>query len=243
MNELEELSSLAQISLVAERYQDASKYIEELIKKKKDDLSIGERNIFYNSFKFMINSKRNAWISANLMEDYLNEEDKEENIEKINIVKNYKIILENEVFNICKVVIFLINEFLLTKTILDESKIFYLRMKGDYYRYLCEFKSLSENKNYIEESEKNYKMAVDLSQNVLSINPIKLGLYLNYSVFYYEIKKDKKKAIQIAKEAVKNTKKYSDKLKKEEDKDTEMSIQALKKNINNWEDEERKNIN
>ena len=211
MNELEELSSLAQISLVAERYQDASKYIEELIKKKKDDLSIGERNIFYNSFKFMINSKRNAWISANLMEDYLNEEDKEENIEKINIVKNYKIILENEVFNICKVVIFLINEFLLTKTILDESKIFYLRMKGDYYRYLCEFKSLSENKNYIEESEKNYKMAVDLSQNVLSINPIKLGLYLNYSVFYYEIKKDKKKAIQIAKEAVKNTKKYYDK--------------------------------
>ena len=238
MNELEELSSLAQISLVAERYQDASKYIEELIKKKKDDLSIGERNIFYNSFKFMINSKRNAWISANLMEDYLNEEDKEENIEKINIVKNYKIILENEVFNICKVVIFLINEFLLTKTILDESKIFYLRMKGDYYRYLCEFKSLSENKNYIEESEKNYKMAVDLSQNVLSINPIKLGLYLNYSVFYYEIKKDKKKAIQIAKEAVKNTKKYSDKLKKEEDdKDAEMSIQKMKENIIYWEEE------
>ena len=34
MNELEELSSLAQVALIAERYEDASKYIEELIKKK-----------------------------------------------------------------------------------------------------------------------------------------------------------------------------------------------------------------
>ena len=35
MNELEELSSLAQVALIAERYKDASKYIEELIKKRK----------------------------------------------------------------------------------------------------------------------------------------------------------------------------------------------------------------
>ena len=43
MNELEELSSLAQIALIAERYEDASKYIEELIKKKKDDLNKDEK--------------------------------------------------------------------------------------------------------------------------------------------------------------------------------------------------------
>lgn len=231
MTELDELSSLAQVSLIAERFEDASKYIEELIKRKKDDLTKDEKNAFYNSFKFIINSKRCAWQSANYMEE------KEKDEERKTMIKNYKNILENEIYDICKNVITLINNFLMNKTILDESKIFFLKMKGDYYRYLCEFQSLSENKNYPDESEKNYKMAVELSQNISWINPLKLGLYLNYSVFYYEIKKDVKKAMQIAKEAIKNAKKYSDKLKEEDDKDAEMSIQTMKENIIYWEEE------
>lgn len=231
MNELEELSSLAQVSLIAERYEDASKYVEDLIKKKKEDLTKDEKNIFYNSFKYIINSKRGAWQSANYIEE------KEKNEDHISYIKNYKDILEKEIYDICKNVITLINNFLLTKTILDESKIFFLKMKGDYYRYLCEFKSLSENKNYADECEKNYKNAIELSQNISWINQTKLGLYLNYSVFYYEIKKDAKKAIHIAKEAIKSAKKYSDKLKEEEDKDAELSIQTMKENINYWEEE------
>ena len=56
-------------------------------------------------------------------------------------------------------------------------------------------------------------------------------------MFIYEIKKDTKKAIQIAKEAVKSAKKYSDKIKEEEDKDAEITIQVLKENINYWEED------
>ena len=231
MNELEEISSLAQVALIAERYFDASKYIEELIKKKKEDLTKEEKNIFYKSFKYVVNSKRSAWLSINYLEE------KEKNDERMEIIKNYKNIIEKDILDICKNVITLINNFLLTKAVLDESKMFYLKMKGDYYRYLCEFKALNENKNYLEESEKNYKNAIELSQNISWIGTIKLGLYLNYSVFIYEIKKDTKKAIQIAKEAVKSAKKYSDKIKEEEDKDAEITIQVLKENINYWEED------
>ena len=231
MNELEELSSLAQVALIAERYEDASKYIEELIKKKKEDLTKEEKNIFYKSFKYVVNSKRSAWLSINYLEE------KEKNDERMEIIKNYKNIIEKDILDICKNVITLINNFLLTKAVTDESKMFYLKMKGDYYRYLCEFKALNENKNYLEESEKNYKNAIELSQNISWIGTIKLGLYLNYSVFIYEIKKDTKKAIQIAKEAVKSAKKYSDKIKEEEDKDAEITIQVLKENINYWEED------
>jgi len=231
MNELEELSSLAQVALIAERYFDASKYIEELIKKKKEDLTKEEKNIFYKSFKYVVNSKRSAWLSINYLEE------KEKNDERMEIIKNYKNIIEKDILDICKNVITLINNFLLTKAVIDESKMFYLKMKGDYYRYLCEFKALNENKNYLEESEKNYKNAIELSQNISWIGTIKLGLYLNYSVFIYEIKKDTKKAIQIAKEAVKSAKKYSDKIKEEEDKDAEITIQVLKENINYWEED------
>ena len=231
MNELEEISSLAQVALIAERYFDASKYIEELIKKKKEDLTKEEKNIFYKSFKYVVNSKRSAWLSINYLEE------KEKNDERMEIIKNYKNIIEKDILDICKNVITLINNFLLTKAVTDESKMFYLKMKGDYYRYLCEFKALNENKNYLEESEKNYKNAIELSQNISWIGTIKLGLYLNYSVFIYEIKKDTKKAIQIAKEAVKSAKKYSDKIKEEEDKDAEITIQVLKENINYWEED------
>ena len=231
MNEFEELSSLAQVALIAERYLDASKYVEELIKKKKEDLTKEEKNIFYKSFKYVVNSKRSAWLSINYLEE------KEKNDERMEIIKNYKNIIEKDILDICKNVISLINNFLLTKAVIDESKMFYLKMKGDYYRYLCEFKALNENKNYLEESEKNYKNAIDLSQNISWIGTIKLGLYLNYSVFIYEIKKDTKKAIQIAKEAVKSAKKYSDKIKEEEDKDAEITIQVLKENINYWEED------
>ena len=231
MNELEELSSLAQVALIAERYFDASKYVEELIKKKKEDLTKEEKNIFYKSFKCVVNSKRSAWLSINYLEE------KEKNDERMEIIKNYKNIIEKDILDICKNVITLINNFLLTKAVIDESKMFYLKMKGDYYRYLCEFKALNENKNYLEESEKNYKNAIELSQNISWIGTIKLGLYLNYSVFIYEIKKDTKKAIQIAKEAVKSAKKYSDKIKEEEDKDAEITIQVMKENINYWEED------
>ena len=231
MNELEELSSLAQVALIAERYFDASKYIEELIKKKKEDLTKEEKNIFYKSFKYVVNSKRSAWLSINYLEE------KEKNDERMEIIKNYKNILEKDISDICKNVITLINNFLISKTVLDESKMFFLKMKGDYYRYLCEFKTLNENKNYLDESEKNYKNAIELSQNISWVSGIKLGLYLNYSVFFYEVKKDAKKAIQIAKEAIKSAKKYSDKIKEEEDKDAEITVQILKENINYWEED------
>ena len=231
MNELEELSSLAQVALIPERYEDASKYIEELIKKKKEDLTKEEKNIFYKSFKYVVNSKRSAWLSVNYLEE------KEKNDERMEIIKNYKNILEKDISDICKNVITLINNFLISKTVLDESKMFFLKMKGDYYRYLCEFKTLNENKNYLDESEKNYKNAIELSQNISWVSGTKLGLYLNYSVFFYEIKKDAKKAIQIAKEAIKSAKKYSDKIKEEEDKDAEITVQILKENINYWEED------
>ena len=54
MNELEELSSLAQVAEISERFEDAVKYIEEIIKKRKEDLNKEEKNIFYNSYKYIL---------------------------------------------------------------------------------------------------------------------------------------------------------------------------------------------
>ncbi|KAM6566871.1 hypothetical protein CsatA_025999 [Cannabis sativa] len=60
-----------------------------------------------------------------------------------------------------------------------ESKVFYLKMKGDYHRYLAEFKDIA---------------IADLA----STHPIRLGLALNFSVFYYEILNKFHKACTLA---------------------------------------------
>ena len=233
MNEMEELSALAQVAEEAERYEDASKYIEDLIKKKKDDLTKEEKNIFYNSNKYIINSKRCSLRSTHLIE----EKEKKHSSQYIPIVTNFKNILESEIIDVCKNIINLINNYLLKKTITDESKIFYLKMKGDYCRYLCEIINSNENQNYIDESEKSYKEANDLAQNLPWTNSVRLGLSLNYSVFYYEIKKNVNQAIKIGKEAIKGAKKQNDKIKEDEDKDALLTLQTLKENILIWEKE------
>ena len=236
MNDLEELSSLAQVAEIAERYEDAGKYIEEIIKKKKEDISKDEKNIFYNSFKYIINSKRCELRCTNIIE----EKEKRHSSEYVPIVANFKNILESEINETCRRVLNLINNYLLKKSLSDESKIFYLKMKGDYYRYLCEILPSNENQSFIEECERSYKEANDLAQNFQWVNPIRLGLTLNFCVFCYEIKKNTSQAIKMAKEAIKGVKKQFDKIKEEEDKDAALTLQTLKENILIWEKEKEK---
>ena len=52
----------------------------------------------------------------------------------------------------------------------------------------------------MEKAGDAYEAAFDLSKSALpSTHPIRLGLALNYSVFYYEIQNDAEKACSMAK--------------------------------------------
>ena len=65
-------------------------------------------------------------------------------------------------------------------------------------------------------------------------NSTRLGLALNYSVFYYEIKKAKEEAINIAKNAFDEAMKIIDDLEISKAKDTLLIIQMLKENLISW---------
>lgn len=61
-------------------------------------------------------------------------------------------------------------------------------MKGDYFRYIAEFSEGEEKENVKNLANAAYKEAHDLSDEKLAAtHPTRLGLALNYSVFYYEI--------------------------------------------------------
>ncbi|KAK1555341.1 hypothetical protein Q3G72_025121 [Acer saccharum] len=72
-------------------------------------------------------------------------------------------------------------------------------MKG--HRYLAEFKAGDERKAAAEEKMLAYKAAQDIAQADLApTHPIRLGLALNFSVFYYEILNSSEKACSMAKQ-------------------------------------------
>lgn len=71
--------------------------------------------------------------------------------------------------------------------------------KGDYHRYLAEFATGNDRKEAAEKSLVAYKNATDLATAELpSTHPIRLGLALNFSVFYYEILNSPDRACRLA---------------------------------------------
>merc|ERR1712178_320990 len=59
-------------------------------------------------------------------------------IKKYGMCNEYRQKVEEELKSICNVVLELLDKYLIEKSSSNESKVFYLKMKGDYYRYLAE---------------------------------------------------------------------------------------------------------
>ena len=74
-------------------------------------------------------------------------------------------------------------------------------MKGDYHRYKAEFATQDDRKEAAENSLVAYTKANDIAQSELPpTHPIRLGLALNFSVFYYEILNTPERACRLAKQ-------------------------------------------
>ena len=74
--------------------------------------------------------------------------------------------------------------------------------KGDYHRYLAEFATGDKRKDSADKSLEAYKAATDVATTELApTHPIRLGLALNFSVFYYEILNAPDQACSLAKQA------------------------------------------
>lgn len=150
--------------------------------------------------------------------------------------------MESEIIEICEEVDKLIDEILVP--VLDdnqnEEKIFYLKMKADYKRYLCELIPDDSNQEIVEETTIYYEEAIKAAEEILPItSSLRLGIILNYSVFLNEIKKDKENAIKTAYIAYELINPKIEDLLKERDiyKDTIYIIKMLENNLKTWGNE------
>jgi len=67
----------------------------------------------------------------------------------LDLIKGYRFKIENELEEICNDVLNLLDDPLIPSSKNPEAKVFFLKMKGDYYRYLGEFLSGEKKKNVI----------------------------------------------------------------------------------------------
>ncbi len=112
-----------------------------------------------------------------------------------------------------------------------ESRVFYLKMKGDYYRYIAEVVAADDRSKVVESAEKAYSEATEEAKNLPSTHPIRLGLALNFSVFFYEIQNTPEKACQLAKQAFDDAIAELDSLQEESYKDSTLIMQLLRDNL------------
>lgn len=108
-------------------------------------------------------------------------------------------------------------------------------MKADYHRYLAEFASQENHSKHSQDAHDSYKAASDIALSQLPpTHPTRLGLALNFSVFYYEVFSSPEKACVLAKAAFDDAISAMDSLDEEQYKDSATIMQLLRDNLTLW---------
>jgi len=188
----------AKLAEQAERYDEMVESMKK-VASMDVELTVEERNLLSVAYKNVIGARRASWRIISSIEQ------KEENKgaeDKLELIRNYRNQVEKELKDICSDILSVLEKHLIPSATTGESKVFYYKMKGDYHRYLAEFATGNDRKEAAENSLMAYKAASDIAMTELPpTHPIRLGLALNFSVFYYEILNSPDRACRLAKAA------------------------------------------
>ncbi|ODV89467.1 hypothetical protein CANCADRAFT_139812 [Tortispora caseinolytica NRRL Y-17796] len=231
--EREKNTFLARLSEQAERYDEMVSYMKAVVNASDSELTFDERNLLSVAYKNVIGTRRASWRIVSSIEQ--KEEARNASEAHIEKIQSYKKKIESELEDICKDILALLKDVLIPGAESGESKVFYWKMKGDYYRYLAEFSSGDKRKEAADSSLEAYKAANEVAQTELSpTHPIRLGLALNFSVFYYEILNSPDRACHLAKQAFDDAIAELDSLSEESYRDSTLIMQLLRDNLTLW---------
>lgn len=226
MGDFEEQIYLARVAEQCERYDDMIDFLK-VLKTKKQDLTVDERNLVSVAYKNEVTTRRSAWRAISTIASNAKYE------QYAGVLKKYNDQIVGEMENICKEVCQLIDTFHKNAE-QHESKVFFNKMKGDYYRYMAEVTTGEKLEQFKSSALSSYQQAKKEAENLMISHPIRLGLALNFSVFYFEIMNQPKEACKLAKDTFENAINSIDDMKEDEYKDAAMILQLLKDNITLW---------
>ncbi|TQD87194.1 hypothetical protein C1H46_027229 [Malus baccata] len=234
---------LAKLAEQAERYEEMVECMKKVAKLDLE-LTVEERNLLSVGYKNVIGARRASW---RIMSSIEQKEESKGNEHNVKLIKGYRVKVEEELSKICDDILSIIDKHLIPSSSSGEATVFYYKMKGDYYRYLAEFKTDQDRKEAAEQSLKGYEACLILpiltqmdaasataNKDLPSTHPIRLGLALNFSVFYYEIMNSPERACHLAKQAFDEAIAELDTLSEESYKDSTLIMQLLRDNLTLW---------
>mmetsp|Transcript_16127 Transcript_16127/g.15512 ORF Transcript_16127/g.15512 Transcript_16127/m.15512 type:complete len:118 (+) Transcript_16127:401-754(+) len=111
-------------------------------------------------------------------------------------------------------------------------------MKGDYYRYIAEYAVAEKRNAAAQKALQAYQEAHEIAgKSLQNTHPVKLGLALNFSVFYYEIMQSPEKACKMARDSFDEAIADLDNVVDEYYKDATLIMQLLRDNLTLWTSE------
>ncbi|KAI8078461.1 14-3-3 family protein epsilon [Thamnidium elegans] len=222
---------MAKLAEQAERYDEMVQFTKE-VAKMGIELTVEERNLLSVAYKNVIGARRASWRIVSSIEQ---KEESKGNSSQVDKIKAYRQKIENELQDVCQDILNVLTDDLIPNAQGGESRVFYYKMKGDYHRYLAEFLTGDARKNAATEAHDAYKNATEVAQTELApTHPIRLGLALNFSVFYYEILNSPDRACHLAKQAFDDAIAELDTLSEESYKDSTLIMQLLRDNLTLW---------
>jgi 14-3-3 protein epsilon len=228
---------LAKLAEQAERYDEMADFMKEVVLGSTDELSVEERNLLSVAFKNTVGSRRASWRIVSSVEQ---KESGKGNTENSDRAKTYREKVEAELDDICKKILDLLDNHLIKNATSGESKVFYLKMKGDYFRYIAEYKTEDAKSGASNSAHEAYKAAMEAATSELIVtHPIRLGLALNFSVFYYEVLGNPDEACKMARQAFEDAIAELDNVSEDSYKDSTLIMQLLRDNLTLWTADEQ----
>lgn len=229
---MEEKIFMARVAEQAERFDDMVEFLKPILREKGGDFSVEERNLLSVGFKNLIGGKRTAIRTISAIEQ-------NPKYQKFGgALGDYKKKIEGELQNDCQNIINMIKNDAMKTQQEAEGRAFFLKMVGDYYRYMAESATGDKLAQARDGALQHYKEAEAAGKELQACNPIKLGLALNFSVFYYEVMQDNKQACTLAETALQEAMNKIDDVDEETFRDAKSIIELLKENLTLWKEEE-----
>jgi len=189
---------IARLADQAERYHDVIAQIKSLIKSSEDAQLTGEeRNLLSIAYKNLTGTLRSSWRTIDMLEKKEGHAPRQ-----IYLMQVQKDRIRKELDKVCMDVVELMEKELIPGANGGEETVFYSKMRGDYYRYLAEFTKHKPDDTFASSSLDAYKFAYKHALSTLDpTHPTRLGLALNFAVFYHDIGDSPERACYLAKHA------------------------------------------
>lgn len=231
----DKMFALAKIYSMSNLPEDSLRYMQDIAKLKKTELTIEEINLLFHSIDSLVQQSKKSFLIINSIEA----KEIKKKSKFVNAATDAKNLVYKDVYDNIISGFSILDRHLLRTSNDEKNKAIYLMHKANLNKHLIDLadkeneKEISELKNKIK---KIYIQAYDLCKLIDDLSVEKAGVILNYVMFLYEEMGEINEAYKIGNEFFQCSSAFLGKLKREGEAFFELKkiLYILKENLDIW---------